>query len=349
MRRLIALLLFLVLVPGGLWLGGESLLARQLRSLSQADLGFQAASVTALRDPGRLGADLRDIGLDTAIGRIQMPQAQLFLRPGAPTTVHLSLPPQGSLDLGDGPKPLQLGDPQVRARLLPTAGFAPGTAHVASGPIRLADQAVAERLTIDARMMPLGHDAPQDSVSAYDFELALQGFEPVVLPRLAQALQALGDNGKIGLTGHARLWLDRAATPAKLAAVEPRPTGLRIDQAELTVGRLNARIAGFVQPDADGRALGAVAIYTRDATPMIEAAAKAGVIPSGVVKLAKSMLRNLSAVALPGEDQADASSRPYPIAWAKPQEGELRLPLVFANGRMALGPIPLGDAPLLRP
>lgn len=349
MRRLIAIVLFLALAVAGLWLGGETLIAGQLRSLSQAGLGFQAASVTPLRQTGRIGADLRQVGLQTAIGTVQLPQAQVFMRPSSPTTLHLALPSQASLDLGSGPQPLQLTDPQASARLRPGSGLVPGLAQVSSGPMVLDGQPLAQSLSIDAAMMPLGHDAPQDSVTAYDIDLSLQGLEPAGLPQLSQALQALGVDGKGALTGQARLWLDRAATPAALAGAQTLPTGLRIDQAQLTLGRLSARIAGFVRPDADGRALGAVAIYTRDATPMLDAAAKAGLIPNGVVKLAGSMLRRLSDTALPGEQDAGDTTRPQPIAWAKPQDGELRLPLVFANGRMALGPIPLGAAPLMRP
>lgn len=348
MRRLIALLLFLVLAVGALWLGGESYAARQLRTMSQAGLGFQAASVAPLRQPARIGADLQQVAVDTVIGQIQLPQVQLFVKPTSPWTIRLELPTQGSLDLGRGPQPLGLTNPQAQARVLPTSGFVPGTARVSSGPMTLAGLPLAEELTLDGAMVALGHDAPQDSVSAYDFDLSLTGVQPAALPQLALALQALGVDGNAALTGQARLWVDRPATPTALAQMQAQPTGLRVDQAQLSLGPISARVSGFVRPDADGRALGAVAIYTRDATPMLQAAANAGLIPSGAVKLAGTMLRSLSATELPGEADAEGQAR-YPITWAKAQEGELRLPIIFVNGRMTLGPIPLGQAPLMRP
>ncbi len=341
MRRLILLFLVLILVLAGSWLGGESLLIRELRRLSDAGLGFSAAAITPLRDAGRLGAHLREVTLAGPQGSLSVASADLSLRPLSPTTARLDLPATAIVDLGAGPQALGLTAPQAWSRFRPLSGFAPGAAHLASGPMTLDGAALAEGVALTAEPAGLGPDAPPGSVSAYDLRLALSDLSPAALPQLASAAQALGIAGGLTLTGQGRLWLDGRPTPGALAVAPPQPTGLRLDTADLRFGRLSARVVGQIRPDAQGRAQGAIAIYTGDATAMIEAAASAGMIPRNAVRMAGTMLRTLSAMPMP---DADGAAPDYP----RPQSGELRLPILFDQGRTSLGPIPLGPAPLLR-
>ena len=131
--------------------------------------------------------------------------------------------------------------------------------------------------------------------------------------------------------------------PAALAsAAPPQVAGLRIDGAELRLGDLSARAVGQLAADAQGRAQGLVALYTRDANGLIEAGAAAGLIPENARRLAGTMLRAVSTMPLPetaSEETAD---------WPAPAPDELRLPILFSDGRASLGPIPLGPAPQLR-
>lgn len=344
MRALTLILLPLLIVAAvlaGLWLGGESLAVRELTRLAQAGF-FQAGAITPLREPGRIGVHLTEVGLTAPVGRITLPEADLSVRPLSPMVLRLELPAQAQLDLGAGAQALGLSDPRASLRLQPLSGLVPGRLGVSSGPMTLDGAALADGLVLNARLGHLGHDAPPNSVSAYDVNLAVQGVSPQALPQLAGAAQALNVSGTLALIGQGRLWLDRAPTPGVLAQGNPALTGLRLDGAELQFGPLTARVLGMLRPDAQGRIEGALAIYTADAGPVLDAAAGAGMLPNSVVRLAGTMLRSLSATPMPGEGDASA---PQPIDWPAPTADQLRLPILFANGRMSLGPIPLGAAP----
>ncbi|MFT4012967.1 MAG: DUF2125 domain-containing protein [Paracoccus sp. (in: a-proteobacteria)] len=349
MPRLIAALILLALGIAGLWLGAETLLARQIRDLSAAGAGFHAGGTAPLRRTDRIGVALTDVAVKTPLGVIAAPQAQLFLRPMSPTTLLLDLPPQISLDQGNGPQPLTLSDPRIQVRLRLMSRLAPDRLHVSSGAMTLAGLPLARSLTLDAVMVPLGGDAPHGSGSAYEMALDLTGIEPAPLPPLAQAMAALGIAGQGAASAQARLWLDRAATPAAIATAQPRLTGLRIDHGQLSLGGLNTRIAAYLRPDAAGLAQGALAVYTSDADRMLDAAAVAGWIPEGVVKLTGTMLRGLSGMPLPGEAEAADPGQPHPMTWPKIQAGEVRLPILFSQGRTSLGPLRIGPAPVLAP
>ena len=61
MRRLLVLAVVFVAILAGLWLGGETLLARQLRKAAAQDPGFQIGAVTELRELRRIGVHLTDL------------------------------------------------------------------------------------------------------------------------------------------------------------------------------------------------------------------------------------------------------------------------------------------------
>ena len=350
MRRLLSLLLLLALLLAGAWIGGETYAAAQLRQLSAAGLGFQAQSVSPLRNLHRIGIRLQDPQIQTIFGRIEAPQAVISVLPLNPMRARLQLPPTLALDLGQGPMPLELTDPRIETRLQPLAGFAPRWAHLSSGPVALDGRPLASGLSVDARMAALDAEAPQDAAAAYDVTWRLDQFDPTAFPRLADMADGIGGAGPVMFQGKGRVWLDTAPTPAALAAIPaPMPNALRIDEAQLSIGRLTARVIGQIRPDDQGRATGALALYSRDATPMLEAAGESGLIPKNAVRLAGAMIRSISAMPMPGEQTDGAPAAPGVMTYPRPEPGELRLPLIMADGRMSLGPIPLGPAPQLRP
>lgn len=351
MRRLISLLLILALLLGGVWIGGETLIARELRKLTQADLGFSAASVTPLRQTSAIGVTMRDAWLQAPFGVLDVPAARLWVAPLSPLRAQLDLPATAALDLGDGPMPLELTAPRVEARFLALSGFVPGTAHLSWGPMRLDDTPLAEAVAVDAQLAKLGDDSPPGALAGYDVTWNLQGLNPAALPELQRMARAFELAGPLSLNGHGKLWLDQAPTPGALAQAMPHPSGLRIDQADLIFGSVSARVVGRIEADDQGRATGALAIYSRDATPMLEAAAKAGLMPERALKLANAMIRSLSAMPMPDEDAQNEHviGNDGELTYPEPADGELRLPILFADGRMSLGPIPLGPAPRLLP
>ncbi|WP_199260501.1 DUF2125 domain-containing protein [Paracoccus binzhouensis] len=331
MRRLLALLVLLALILGGLWLGGESLMAQQLRRIAAEQPMVDLGAVRELRDPRRIGVQAAALQLRTDAGTLALPQAELWLAPLRPTELRLDLPPRATLDPGAGPLQLGLADASARLRLQPLNGLAMASAGVAAGPLTVEGRDLARSLHADARLAALGADAPPSATAAYDLQLAVDELEPALFATLPLP-------GRLSLSAKGQVWLDALPRPATLSpGLAPLPVGLRLDDAELQLGALRTRVLGQVQADAQGRAQGQVALYTRDAEPLLQAAAAAGLIPPKLVTLAGTMLKTISAQPLP----EDAGFRFPP-----PAAGELRLPLTFADGKMSLGPLTLGPAPV---
>lgn len=331
MRRLFASLVVLALILGGLWLGGESLLAQQLRRIAAQEPMAELGAVQELREPGRIGVRALALAWQTDSGRIELPQAEIWLTPLRPTTLRLALPPQATLDSGSGPLELGLADATARMRVQPLNGMGMASAGIETGMLTLQGAELAKGLQADAELAALEAEAPPDAAAAYDLNLRLDDLEPGLVATLPLP-------GRLSLTATGRVWLDALPRPATLAPdLAPLPVGLQLDHAELRLGAVQARILGRIDADAQGRARGRVALYTADAGPLLQAAATAGLIPPKVVTLAGTMLKNISDLPLP----EDAGFRFPP-----PAEGELRLPLSFADGKMSLGPMVLGPAPL---
>lgn len=320
MRRLLLWLTVLALLLGGLWLGAERLLAREMRRIVAEVPELQIGTLHELRRPGRIGVTAVGVAVETPSARLALPQAQAWVSALQPTVIRLALPPTAMLDTRAGPVTLGLSDARAGLGLRVLAGAEFNRFEARSGPMTLDGKPLAEAFDVTAR---LAED------SGYDVTLALRDLAP----------EALGNPlplpGTLNLRANGRVWLDRAPSPKTLTPeTAPQLTGLRLDGSEISLGRLRARVLGEVHADAQGRAQGVLAIYSPDARPMLDAAAAAGLIPQRVVLLAGAMLTNIAALPLP--EGAD-----FPAAAA----GELRLPLVMANGKVSLGPVTLGPAP----
>ncbi|WP_036744620.1 DUF2125 domain-containing protein [Paracoccus sp. N5] len=321
MRRLLLWLTVLALALGGLWLGAEGLLVRELRRFAAETPGVGIGTLHELRRPGRIGVSAVAVELETPSGRLALPQAQAWVGPLHPTELRLDLPPQAVLDAGAGAMVLGLTDAEAGLGVRPLAGAEFRSVFARSGPLTLEGAPLAQGLDARARLADDG---------GYDVALSLHDLAPEALSN------PLPLPGKLSLKATGRLWLDRPPSPQTLTPeTMPLPTGLRLDGSELRLGKLGARILGEVHADAQGRAQGLLAVYTPDARPMLEAAAAAGLIPQKVVMLAGAMLKNISELPLP--EGAD-----FPA----PASGELRLPLILADGKVSLGPVTLGPAPV---
>ncbi|RDW13196.1 DUF2125 domain-containing protein [Paracoccus thiocyanatus] len=336
MRRLLAPFLLVLLLLGGLWLGGESLLAQQMRRIADRQPMVELGAAQPLRDAGRIGVRALALGLQVGQGRVELPQAELWLAPFRPTTLRLALPPHAVLhpgwgDAGQDALELGLADATARLRLQPLSGLGVASAGISAGRLTLGGAELAKGLQADAEHAALGADAPPDAAAAYDLGLNLDDLEPGLLG-------ALPLPGRLSMTAAGRIWLDALPRPLAPASTQaPLPVGLRLDRAEIRIGALKARLLGRVEADPQGRAQGRIVVYTADAQPLLQAAAKAGLISPKVVTLAGTLLGNISDLPLPEQD-----GHPVPPPAA---QGELRLPLSFADGRTSLGPMVLGPAP----
>jgi hypothetical protein len=113
-----------------------------------------------------------------------------------------------------------------------------------------------------------------------------------------------------------------------LQTARPQPTQIDIKLIEARWGQLELQIAGSLSVDAKGIPTGQVTIKADNWRDILTLVSASGFVPQ---QLLRPIEQGLSLV-------AGLSGR----------TNSLDLPLDFANGRMLLGPIPIGKAPVLR-
>lgn len=121
------------------------------------------------------------------------------------------------------------------------------------------------------------------------------------------------------------------SAPLDRFAGQTRPglTGLELREASLRWGALTVSAQGALAADAEGLAEGRVDIRIEPWPLALEAAVAAGLVRPELAPTWAEVARRL--------------------AETSPDPQRLDLPLTFARGRMALGPLPLGPAPRLAP
>jgi hypothetical protein len=119
--------------------------------------------------------------------------------------------------------------------------------------------------------------------------------------------------------------------PWRLALLDgprPQPQRIALDGSGLRWGDLTLRIAGTLTVDDAGRPEGELLLKATNWRELLAAAVAAGVIPERLAGGIEAGLELASRLA------------------GSPQT--LDIPLTFAGGRARIGPVPLGDAPVLR-
>lgn len=116
---------------------------------------------------------------------------------------------------------------------------------------------------------------------------------------------------------------DRAAI--EVARPQPRKIDLRLAQARW--GQLDLQLAGEVDVDNSGLPQGQITVKAENWREILELAVASGAIPEGLAGTLEDALGLLAGLS--------GSSK------------TLDIPLDFRNGRMLLGPVPIGPAPVL--
>lgn len=334
MRRLIVLVLLIGVTLAAAWIGGETWIAREAARRIEADPRIDARSVTPLREMDRIGLHLADVQVDTAQGPVAMPALDLFAAPTAPTEFHADLPPEMTVPVLGQPRKLGTRGGRLTLRVSPGSGMAVGRMAAVSGLVTLDGAPLAEGADVDASLTAIGAGAPPAARASYAVSGRLDRLAPAAALNLPEALAKMG---AVSAEGRGRVWLTGALNPAQGAGASDL-VGLAIDSATLSAGRLSARLAGQVGADDAGRAQGAVFVYTADPRGWLALAASAGLVPEKMVPLAGTALETAATtpVDLP----------PGVPAPADPADGEFRIPLLFRDGTLHLGALPLGPVAL---
>lgn len=155
--------------------------------------------------------------------------------------------------------------------------------------------------------------------------LGLRIADLVPAPELAALVPELGDT--ISIVHLDAILVFSAALDRHMAETQPRLTGLTVSGLDVTWGSLKLQATGQVDRAADGFAKGQIDFRVANWRQI-----PALLVALGLVRpeMAEAIARGVEALARDGGDP-----------------DRLNLPLTFADGRMSLGPLPLGAAPRL--
>ncbi|WP_371226041.1 DUF2125 domain-containing protein [Roseovarius sp. 2305UL8-3] len=177
-------------------------------------------------------------------------------------------------------------------------------------------------LTLAAERVPVDGDA------SYRLGLSADGFAPS-LPWRAH----LDPGGTLpetldALTADITVTFDKPWDRLAIEQARPQPRQIKVKLAEARWGQLELQVAGDLNVDANGMPDGSLTIKARNWRDILALAVKAGALPEG---LAGTLEDGLGLIAgLAGNPKT------------------LDIPLDFRNGRVLLGPVPIGPAPVLK-
>lgn len=322
-------LLGAVLVVGALWSGAwftasrlvHDRLAAALTSL-EPQVGVAGFGLAGF--PNRFDVTFDRPSAVTPDGRVawSAPFLQVLTLAYRPWHVIVAFPPAQRLDWPDGGADITADGP-LRASLVlrPAAGLPFARAQLSGTALALrpltgrpfalsAMQAAAEADPADPRRLRLG--------------LEMFGLTPD-----PAALAALPARSPLPPAAE-RLFLDATlvlSAPLALDAPEPRLAAVEVAGLSLDWGPIALTGSGRIEPDPQGLAQGTLDLRLEGWQAALDAAVALGTLTPGVAETWAEFARRWSAAAGSG--------------------ATLQMPLVLREGRVSLGPIPLGPAPRL--
>ena len=323
MKRLLILVVLAALAWSGYWVFG----AWQLRQAetqwfeNRRAEGWQAeyADLTVRGFPNRFDTTLTDVALaDPGTGLAWQAPIFQFLRLSYRPNHLIAVWPDTQV-LATPERRFTVRSEDMRASLV----LQPGAARA----LERATLA-AETLQIEPERggawalarLNLGVAREPAQAATYRLGLSLDGLAPPDPPeRLPQTLDAL----RIDAT----VTFDAPWDAAAIAERRPQPSRIELDTAEAVWGQLVLRAAGRLDVDARGLPEGRIEIRAENWRAILDLARDTGALPTGLVDNLESGLGLV----------AQLSGNPE----------TLDIPLDFADGRVRLGPIPLGPAPRL--
>ncbi len=338
MRFLKWIVVALVLLAGGGWFAARLAIERGVeQALADARAQGMEAEVSSLSVggfPARLDLRATDVKLADPVSGTgwQAPSLRIHAATWAPWHLKAELPPQQVVTLSD--QRVTLASADLRAELasapdadLPLRRLAVSTASLTAQSDlgwQIGFGEVSVVLTEDPGRGPNTYALALDLAPLRPDPAFLQALAEVSLPdRPPSDLPAEVERieGDIGLRLTAPLNRHAGETPLLLDAIEIRAL-------DLGWGALTLHAEGGVSADDGGHAQGRILLEMRgwDRLPALLVAM--GSIKPEIAPTIGNFLRAIAA----------ESNDPEVLA----------LPLVMEDGRMSLGPFPLGDAPMLR-
>ena len=325
MRKLTFLVLILGALYSGYWFFGarsvEQGALQVIDDARQQGWGISYDDLQTAGFPSRFDTTVTDLTLTAADGSWswQAPFLQIFALSYQPNKVIAAFPPDHSLRVGD--QVLQLATDGLRASAAVKANtnltFDAATAEVAETMVAsdFGWTAALQSALIAARA--------SEGENSYDIYVEAKR---LTLP--ANLIAAMDPRGQLDETVD-HIVLDSQVTldqPLDRYAINPLAQSVVLNRFAIGWGNIALTAAGSLEVDALGVPEGRITIRTDQWREIIDLLTQAEVIQSGVAPTITNM------------------------ASAMVQDGQtLELPISFQNGFMAVGPVPIGPAPRLRP
>src|SRR6056297_93494 len=169
---------------------------------------------------------------------------------------------------------------------------------------------------------------PMQNAATYRLGLAAEGLAPSLPWR-----RTVDPDGSLperfdAVSADMTVEFDKPWDRSAIEVARPQPRQITLKLAEARWGRLELQAAGAVSVDAQGLPTGEITIKARNWREILQISVAAGAISPGLAGALEDGLSLLSQL----------SGNP----------NTLDIPLGFRNGRMLLGPVPIGPAPVLR-
>lgn len=335
MRKLLVLLLIGTGLWSGYWFAGSTAIRQGAEDwfAGAASQGIQAekTALSVVGFPNRFDLKLEGVSLRDPVSGAgwQAPFAEVYAMTWKPWHIIAALPPEQVIRLPDQEVLLNADGLRASLRARPATDLPLAAVIVESGPLTATSSlgwtvgATRTVASISAdEQVPGAGDIPNAYVLSLDIADLVP--DPTATSRIV---------AEAGLpAGIARVkWLATATLTAPLdrfaGETNPRLAALDLTDSLISWGELSAVAKGRIEPDEQGFAAGRIEISVTNWQPMVPALIAAGAIKP---ELAQTFENMLAALAMQTGDP-----------------NVLKLPLILADGRVSLGPLPLGEAPRL--
>jgi hypothetical protein len=337
MRKLLVLLILGTVLWSGYWVVGSNAVRKGAEDFfanaAAQGLVAEKTALTVKGFPNRFDLTVNGLRLmDPATGTAwEAPFAQVFAMTWKPWHIIAALPPEQAVLLPDQAITLTSEGLRASVRAKPATDLPLAAVIVESGPFSASSTAgwtvgaarAVSSISADEEVPGAG-----DQPNAYILSLDITDLAPD-----PAAIEKIVTDAGLPATVAVIKLLATATTTAPLdrfaGDTNPRLAALDLTEGLITWGDLSISAEGVITPDDQGFASGRIEIAVTNYQRLVPALVAAGAIKPEISQTVGNML----------DAMAKESGDP----------NLLQLPLILKDGRVSLGPLPLGDAPLMLP
>ena len=343
MRKLLILLLAGSGLWSGYWFAGSSAIRSGAEDwFANANSQGILAEKTALSVvgfPNRFDLTVEGIHLadpQSGLGW-QAPFAQVFAMTWKPWHIIAALPPEQVISTRDEEIILKSEGMKASFRARPTPDLPLAAAIVESGPFTTtstsgwtvgAFRALASIKSVDTVADEAGVDAVMSDANSYIMTLTVEDLapDPAAMKRIVAETGLPPVIDRVSLLASTQL---TAPLDRHIGGSAATPVFISLDSLLIIWGELEVTATGKVAPDAAGYAAGRIEFEVTNWQKLVPALVAIGAIKPEISQTVENMLGAMA------KETGDPDV--------------LKLPLILNEGRMWLGPLPLGSAPMLLP